>query len=1081
MYKIRLFFGCILLALSINIGNAAVIRGSIYDSDNGIYIESALVKTSGSNVTIVSERGGRYEIPNLSIGSYSISVSALGFGYNTLYKQVEITEESQLLTLNFIFSSDNIMDLDTYVIQPERIAQAKSLSVRRSSKSLLEVIASDVIGQFTDRNPAEALSRVAGVTVEDDQGDGSFLLIRGTSADLSNIQIDGVSVATPQEDGRRVNLNIITNDQLERIELSKTWLPYQRPVIGGTVDLLTRSALDRGEMFASVEAAYTYRTVRPDEASYRGAITFGDVFDQFEIKGMRDMAIGFQVSVNGSKDFSGSDTIDFSYDSEVTFPHLIRPEEETPYGHVLYRSYLRDFNIERDRRGISSRLEFRINNKHELYASLSHNEFDDLEEENVFQTRSYTADAHDWAGTDKLNLDIIDLTGGDPNDPFNTKRLSPPDALTYNEAIAIGEIKYDAEHKLFTNSLWRLDGYRGYSNTYREDRITTYQVGGKHSFLENLDMDWKVYRSEATQDSEEWEIRFTTSQVAAVGQTLAGPEYSVPRLDPVFDDANEDGILDRNDSGIYDLAEGSGGNRFHRLHDSEDLRNGMELNLVHDHSAGETLWRTQVGFARDQREKSYHVDNNTSHLELNGLDGTSWEGNRLKLSDDLFYGGEVEGFEDNFGEFFVFGPKFNAERTLEFLKDPSAQGVSFVQNRNHINSNFTSKVLTNYDATEDISGGYIQETVDWRQFTLIFGFRYEKTENTFTNLSINTRLDETNRPEGLPESLKFIPPSIWRTLKRRGYENAFALEQTTEKNYEDYMPAMNLRWRVNDRTDVRFSVTRTMARPKFSDLIPREVISVSGGDFARTLQTPAFDLEPMDSINYDLSFDYFFEPIGLFSCAVFYKDMNGPIYSETRIGVISEETEIYDYKYDVKSRTLPWNIRTKRNAGAAHLSGLEFTFNRQLDFLPDYLTGLGLSSNISWFQSDVELTTETREGEKVSLFGQPSMTGNVSLYYNKHNVFARLSYNRRGEYLRSIATNENIATTIGSSKLDTYVDKSDRIDFTIRYNFENGIQVFADAINLTNEPLQYYINTPAMPKKMQYTESVFTIGVKWNL
>ncbi|MFO7577530.1 MAG: TonB-dependent receptor plug domain-containing protein, partial [Pelovirga sp.] len=103
------------------------------------------------------------------------------------------------------------------------------------------------------------LQHVAGVTVEDDQGEGSFLLVRGTSADLSNVQIDGVALATPQEDGRRVNLNVITVDQLERIELSKTWLPYQKPAVGGTIEMKTRSALDRGETFASLEVAGTYR------------------------------------------------------------------------------------------------------------------------------------------------------------------------------------------------------------------------------------------------------------------------------------------------------------------------------------------------------------------------------------------------------------------------------------------------------------------------------------------------------------------------------------------------------------------------------------------------------------------------------------------------------------------------------------------------------------------------------------------------------------------------------------------------------------------------------------------------------
>ena len=1064
-----------------SIGNAATIRGSVYDSENAIYLESALVELVGTENSTYSERGGKFELDGIPVGSHTVRVSVFGYGYDPIEKSIEVLDDSSSSTLNFSFPGDRVVELEAYVVQAERVAMAKSLSVRKGSESLKEVVASDVIGQFSDRNPAEALSRVSGVTVESDQGEGSFLLIRGTSADLSNIQIDGVSVATPQEDGRRVNLNIITNDQLERIELSKTWLPYQRPVIGGTVDLLTRSALDRGERFASVEGAYTYRTVRPDEASYRGAITYGDVWDHVELFGLDGLKLGFQISFNASTDFSGSDTVDFTWDSEVTFPHLTGSGEETPYGHVLSTTKMSDFNIERDRKAVSSRFEVEINDDHQLYLSVSHNEFDDLEEENTFYMRSYTNDAHDWAGTDSLTLEILEAAGEDPTLAFNANRLAPPGALTYVEATAIGEMGFDAEHHLFTNSLWRLTGYRGYSNQFREDRITTFQVGGDHSFLGSIEANWKAYASKATQDSEEWELRFSSSQVAAVGQTLAGAEYRLPRLEPVNQDSDEDGELDRNEPGLYDLAEDSGGSRYHRLHDSEDNRKGGELNLQFDRISGSVLWTTKLGAAVDFRDKTYNVDNNTSHLILNGLDGSDWEGAHLKLSDEFFYGGEVEDFEDNFGSFYQFGPKFNAENTLAFVKDPSAYGVTFEQDRNQINDNFIDQVLTNYGATEDIYGAYIQETIDWSSFTLILGVRYEKTENTFTNLGITTRLDETNRPDGLPATLTFIPPSIWRTLKRRGYENAFAYEQVTDKDYDDLMPALNFRWKINPRTDLRFCATHTIARPKFSDLIPREVINVSEGSFERTIRTPNFDLMPMESNNYDISLDYYFEPIGLLSVGVFFKDMDGPIYDETRIGVMDEETAEYDYKYDVKNRTLPWDVTTKRNAGRAKLGGIEFTFDRQLDFLPDYFRGLGLSSNVALFESSVKLTTDTREGEKVTMFGQPSMTGNCSLYYNNHNVFARLSYNRRGEYLRSIGTNENIATTIGSSRLDTYVDRMDRVDFTLRYNFENGIQVFADVINLTNEPLVYYINNPVMPKKIQYTETVLSIGVKWNL
>lgn len=1059
---------------------AATISGHVYDADNDIYLESAAIRLAGSDRIVYSERGGYFRLADLEPGRYQLIAAPMGYPNST--QTIIIENEYDDVVANFVITREASFELEAFAVEAQAIGQAKSLSTRRAAASLTEVISADAVGQFADRNPAEALQRVAGVTVEDDQGEGAFLLVRGASADLSNIEIDGVALATPQEDGRRVNLNVITNDQLERIELSKTWLPYQRPVIGGTVNLITRSALDRGKRFASIEGAATYREIRDDEISYRGALTIGEIIDGNDFDWLGDKAIGLQFSVNTSEDFMGSDTIDWGYDNEVSFPHTTGPEEEVPYGRVMNSTMLRDFDITRERLGLSSRLEFKWNDNHEVYFSISHNEFDDIETENRFRSRAYTNDSHDWGGTYTLSQEVVEELGLDPDAPHVAARLANSGPLTYNEAIALGELGYDAEHMLFTNSWWRLEGYRMFSDTVRKDEISTYQYGGEHRLIDGLGLDWKLYESDASQDSEEWELLFSNSRVAAVGETLAGPDYVNPRLAPVVEDGDEDGNPDRHNADLFGLVEGSGANRRHYVYDSTDTRSGYEINLDYERGFGELSLHTRAGIAVDEREKSYHRDYNASRLPENGLDGSQWEdGDRLRLSDELFNGGEHEDFEDNFGPFFTFGPTFNRATTLDFVREPEAYGVTFTQDANLVNDNFIEQVLYNYDATEDIDGYYLQQEIQWRHWSLIIGARYEETQNSFTNLGIVTRPTDRYVYDGviLPA---FISPSIWRQMRNRGYADAFADTVVTTKEYDHFLPAVHLRRRMGENTDLRMSVTKTIGRPTFTDLIPREIVNIDSGNFGRTITLPAFDLEAIEAINYDISLDHYFEPIGLFSIGLFHKEVSGAIYDETRIGVIGDETAIYDEKYDSRGRALPWNITRKRNAGDGHLSGVELTFDRKFVRLPGAFDGLGINSNIAWMDSEATLGTESREGEKVKLFGQPSMTANVSLYYNKHGIFARLSYNHRGEYLSEIGTNEQIEGTIGSSALDTWVAPRDRLDFTLRYELTAHLQVFFDAVNLTNEPLVHYLNNDeTTPLKKQYTERLFTVGLKWNL
>jgi len=311
---------------------------------------------------------------------------------------------------------------------------------------------------------------------------------------------------------------------------------------------------------------------------------------------------------------------------------------------------------------------------------------------------------------------------------------------------------------------------------------------------------------------------------------------------------------------------------------------------------------------------------------------------------------------------------------------------------------------------------------------------------------------------------------------------------TNERDYDHWLPALHVIRKIGDNMVVRASVTKTMARPKFTDLVPREIPSIDGSNFGTSLQLPAFDLEPLESVNYDISFDYFLEPVGMFSLAVFYKDLDGPIYNESRFEVgPDDETAAYAEEYTSTGvNDSSWNLSRMRNSGAGKLQGVELTFNRQLNFLPYFFNGLGVHSNVAWFDSEATLTTDLRDGETVPLFKQPDMTANISLYYEKHGIFARLSYNYRGEYLNSITAGRGTLQQleilgIPPDSRDQYIEGTGRVDFTLRYKIIPSLQIFFEAINLTNEPVVRSYNHQSLPVSKQYTERVFTIGVKWNL
>jgi TonB-dependent receptor len=1078
---------------------SATISGRVYDGVNDIYLESARVRIVGTDTETVTDRRGYYRLIGVEPGEYV--VVAYVSGRPSISNDVVVSADYEEKVANFTISEENVFDLDEFVVEGSLIGTAKSLDIRRSADDYKEVIASDAFGQFTDRNPAEALQRVAGVTVESDQGEGSFILIRGGSPDLSNIQIDGVNLATPEEDGRQVNLNVITVDQLERIELSKTWLPSQNGnVIAGTVNMITRSALDRGERFGSIEGAVTRREIYDDKDSWRYSVTYGDFFDKGDREALKwlsdDFAIGVQISFNQSEDFLGSDTVTWGWIVDKDYPFLTDPGEDRPRGFTLDNLAKRNFNIDRERTGGSARIEVRFNENHEIHASMSTNKFDDITREHIFDQNTQSL-AQFYSGTTFLSLPVVEELGLDPNDPFVAKRLAlgAPNfnaALTYNEAIQLGELEYDAERMLFTRGgLWGTAMRRYFNHRVKNDEIDTFNVGGEHTFWKDVKFDWKVYSSEASQNSERYQLRFSIDGTDGDGVTgtggfpLAGPSVQNPYI---LDASESPALFNKISSKMKEPTTPNVGSGIllHNLFESIDERKGYEGNLKKQFEVGSSIWTTAVGLAADEREKTYKVNENDFGLAgIGSLDPAFWPNTnrQASLDDEFFDGGEIDGFEDNFGEGLRFGPSFQEENTLAFMQDPESFGAIFGQNANHLNDNFTSRVRLNYDATEDVTAYYFQQTIDWKKWKFIFGARHEKTENTFTNLEILTR-----NPD-LPPTIKFIRPGFWRLLADSEFgEEGFSSVVTYERDYDHFLPALHIIHNAGENMVIRASMTKTIARPKFTDLIPREIPSISGSNFGNTLQLPAFDLRPMDSVNYDLSLDYYMKPIGVFSVAVFYKDLDGPIYEENRYEVgPDDETAAYADKYNsIGLNTASWNLSQMRNSGKGEIQGLEITYDRQLNFLPSFLNGLGINSNIAWFNSEATLTTDLRVGEKVPLFKQPDKTANLSLYYDKHGLFARLSYNYRGEYLNSITAGRGTLLAheglgIPANSRDQYVQSTARIDFTMRYKITPSLQVFFEAINLTNEPVVRVIKHESLPVFKQYTERVFTIGVKWNL
>ncbi len=183
----------------------------------------------------------------------------------------------------FALAQDAPDAVDAVVVTGQRQAQRAAIAVKRETFVVADVVSSDDIGKLPDHNTAAALRRIPGISVMEDQGEPRFPVIRGLRSTYNRTTVDGALVASVDESGRTVPMDIVPSVMAGRLEVIKTVTPENDGnAIGGVINVTTRSAFDARKPFFNGMVSYgDYERsggVRNDKPSYRLAFATGATF-----------------------------------------------------------------------------------------------------------------------------------------------------------------------------------------------------------------------------------------------------------------------------------------------------------------------------------------------------------------------------------------------------------------------------------------------------------------------------------------------------------------------------------------------------------------------------------------------------------------------------------------------------------------------------------------------------------------------------------------------------------------------------------------------------------------------------------
>ena len=974
--------------------------------------------------------------------------------------------------------------LEEVVVEGVRAADLNARALERDKAAFSSVIAQDDAGNFADQNVAESLQRLPGITLQKSEGEGQRINLRGLGPQFVNVTMNGSAMASASlgggsDDGdtRGFGLDLISADMLGGIEVNKTILPSMDTYsTAGSVNLKTVSAFDKGRNTLKLKAQVNSQAYR-EEANPKLAISGTNLFADETI------GVGYSLSAEQRK------TVNY----ENLHHNTIKPTYVDPDGDgvpmlIPYESQMRQEDAHRTRFTGSLDLGWKPTDNAQYDLQFSHSEYEDED----IAIREYYR-----------------FYGGGTGSKAN-QRIYFTDSSNNSFGVTDAEV----QQQFFI----------------QESKVKTDMAAfqGENSFDGNWTLDYRLAYSASKNDKPDGRrVQFRMRDLPMLG--VFGEDYINGRpltneqlsgLSGVPEDDFEDNI----GAGLisYDANSLPTAYQEQFLYDNIFLENtsleetiaSFKLNLQKDFEDGPLSY---IKFGLEAKDQERIRDRNRASLVPENY--SSW------CSPDGFPTSEEElecaskatdtRHRADYVDTYIPG---HPEMNFEHITQSSAEALlastrALADNYDPTQSEQDSR-KDDYVVTEEGASAYIEAefTISDSQ-SIITGVRYNTTdfasEGNFT-LRNDRFEDASTSPlsgdiviplEGTSKSYTDIHPSIhyryepsdeyvvraalWSSGTRPGFDEARAHAQfvgrlnlcLTDETHPDYADPVT---RCGDNPTGDWQLTE-------QDLETSTVVAANNN-----IKLGNTALDPMFAVNFDASFGWYPSDDLFLQAAFFYKDIKDFIVevrsktsTEGNLPVDLPLDQIPYYNFD--PNTAYENVNLFDNGENASVYGLELSYTQYFD------SGLFIQSNATILDSEADMGADLR-AETIRLPNMADTSVNFTLGWENDLASVRLIANHTSKILDKVGscTQADLDSDAGGVPFnceawnDIYYDAATNIDFKATYNVTDDVQVFFDAINLTQEITNrysegnQYSGGPMMYRYEDFGSSV-QLGVNWQV
>lgn len=306
-----------------------------------------------------------------------------------------------------------------------------------------------------------------------------------------------------------------------------------------------------------------------------------------------------------------------------------------------------------------------------------------------------------------------------------------------------------------------------------------------------------------------------------------------------------------------------------------------------------------------------------------------------------------------------------------------------------------------------------------------------------------------------------------------GAFQSVVIDSVGGRNYNEFLPMVHLRYKVNRWFDIRAAATRTLSRPNFANLVPYRRINNN----EQTIEQANPLVRQIQAWNYDLSL-YFYNKNFFLTLGGFYKQLRDIDYIRTFTRLLPVDDPFVGYTI-----TSPENSNLSTS-----LIGGEVDLQANFRFLPKPFNGLLLSANLTLLNSETFYPfipepqrlatppfTAFPDYEAVRLGRAPrqaNLISNISLGYEIKGFSGRISMVYQGDTFTELGTR---------GPLDSFQKGNTRFDLALKQKVSKRLKVYVNCNNISNAAEISFLGTGNRRTAEDYYGFTADLGLQFQL